>query len=127
VDLGVFRRGRCIVGGAITDDIDQYNRVHEFLNILSSKANRDNDLVDGFGYRWDGDGVYSVANQDFTNANFPSILGANASKRVNFKPIFGVVNQPEISYHLFFGGGISFEFEVVTNATDAVASQTDGD
>jgi hypothetical protein len=47
--LEFFRRGRCIVGGAITDDIDQYNRVHEFLNILSSKANRDNDMVDGFG------------------------------------------------------------------------------
>jgi hypothetical protein len=35
---------RCIVGGAITDDIDQYNRVHEILNILSCKANRDNDI-----------------------------------------------------------------------------------
>jgi hypothetical protein len=57
--------------------------------------------------RWDEDGTYSVANQDFTNANFHSILGANASKRVNFKPIFGIVNQPKY-LPLFFGGGIIY-------------------
>jgi hypothetical protein len=67
------------------------------------------------------DGVYSVANQNFTNANYPTIMNGNVSKRVNFKPIFGVINQPKY-LPLFFGGGISMEFEVVTNATDPVVT-----
>ena len=50
-----FRRARCLVGGAIADDVDYYNRVHEMLHILTSKANRDNDDIEGFGERWDSD------------------------------------------------------------------------
>jgi hypothetical protein len=55
-----FRRARCMVGGAILDDLDYYNRVHEQLVILTSKNNRDNDEVEGFGQRWDGDGIYGA-------------------------------------------------------------------
>ena len=44
-----FRRARCLVGGAIVDDIDYYNRVHEMLHILTSKLNRDHDSIEGFG------------------------------------------------------------------------------
>ena len=50
-----FRRARCLVGGAIVDDVDYYNRVHEMLHTLTSEANRDNDEVEGFGSRWDND------------------------------------------------------------------------
>ena len=32
-----IRRARCLVGGAIVDDIDYYNRVHEMLHIFTSK------------------------------------------------------------------------------------------
>jgi hypothetical protein len=42
---------RCLVGGAIVDDIDYYNRVHEMLHILTSEQNRNNDDIEGFGYR----------------------------------------------------------------------------
>ena len=38
-----FRRARCLVGGAILDDLDYYNRVHEMLHILTSTNNRTND------------------------------------------------------------------------------------
>ena len=44
-----FRPARCLLGGAIVDDIDYYKRVHEMLHILTSKANRDNDSLEGFG------------------------------------------------------------------------------
>ena len=46
-----FRRGRVYSGaGAVLEDIDYMNRVHEMFHILTSKANRDNDLnVEGFG------------------------------------------------------------------------------
>ena len=48
-----FRRARRLVGGAIVDDIDYYNRVREMLHILTNTANRDNDSLEGFGARWD--------------------------------------------------------------------------
>ena len=54
-----FRRARCLVGGAIIDDVDHYNRVHEMLHILTSEANRDNDNVEGFIQRWHEDGIYA--------------------------------------------------------------------
>ena len=38
-----FRRMRCLVVGAIVDDIDYYARIHEMQHILTSTANRDND------------------------------------------------------------------------------------
>ena len=44
-----FRRVRCLCGGAIIDDIDFYNRVHEQMHILSSKLNRDNDDLEEIG------------------------------------------------------------------------------
>ena len=48
-----FRRVRCLIGGALVDDVDYYNRVHEMMHILSTNNNRDNDDVEGFGYIWD--------------------------------------------------------------------------
>jgi hypothetical protein len=39
-----FRRGRVYSGaGAVLEDIDYMNRVHEMFHLLTSKANRDND------------------------------------------------------------------------------------
>ena len=55
-----FRRVRCLVGGALVDAIDYYNRVHEMMRILTSTNNRDNDDAEGFGYRWDSPGDYLV-------------------------------------------------------------------
>ena len=31
-----FRRARCLVGGAIVDYVDYYNRVHEMLHVLTA-------------------------------------------------------------------------------------------
>ena len=46
-----FRRGRCLIGGALVDDCDYYSRVHEMMHILSINNNRDNADVEGFWYR----------------------------------------------------------------------------
>ena len=32
-----FRRARLMCGGTVVEDIDQYNRVHEMLSVLSGK------------------------------------------------------------------------------------------
>ena len=37
-----FRRVRCLIGGALVDDVDYYNRVHEMMHIITTNNNRDN-------------------------------------------------------------------------------------
>ena len=63
---GFFRRARCMINGAIIDDIDYFNRLSEMLHILTSSANRDNDEVEGFDTRWDNDLNYA----NWTVANY---------------------------------------------------------
>ncbi len=55
-----LRRTRYICGGAIIDDIDYYNRVHEVLHTCTSNANRENGDVEGFGWRWDSKDTHSA-------------------------------------------------------------------
>ena len=55
-----------MVGEAIVDDIDYYNRVYEMVHILSSREHRNNDEVEGFGPRWDHDNLYNGWTQDGT-------------------------------------------------------------
>ena len=47
------RRVRCLIGCALVDVVDYYNRVREMMHTLSTNNNRDNDDVEGFGYRWE--------------------------------------------------------------------------
>ena len=84
-----FRRARCLVGGAIVDDVDYYNRVHEMLHILTSKANRDNHSIEGFGGRWDDDENYT---SKWTAADYTARVEPNSSRAVSFKPLFGLLN-----------------------------------
>ena len=43
----------------------QANRAHELLHILTSKANRDNDDISGFGRRWDDEYYYPTSSCGF--------------------------------------------------------------
>jgi hypothetical protein len=113
-----FRRARCMVGGAIVDDVDYYNRVHEMLHILTSKGKRDNDSIEGFGSRWDDDALYNTWASASGLANSATIPGGSA-KPVSFKPLFGLLNQPK--YIPLMWSPLMFEFEVVNGATDAIA------
>jgi len=110
-----FRRARCMVGGAIIDDVDYYNRVHEMLHVLTSSNNRDNDDIEGFGNRWDDAVTYG----DYTVAKMTGIAGGK-NRTVSFKPLFGILNQPK--YVPLSWCPMMMEFEVVNNATDSVVS-----
>ncbi len=77
--------------GAITDDIDYYNRTHEMFHVLTSKPNRDNDDVEGFSYRWDDTSHYLTAGPTPgvvapVVANYNGVP-ANGSRTVSFKPL----------------------------------------
>ena len=114
-----FRRARCLVGGAIVDDVDYYNRVHEMLHILTSKANRDNDSIEGFGARWDDDASWNAWTTDYGASVSPS-----SARAVSFKPLFGLLNQPK--YIPLMWSPLMFEFEVVNDATDAIVGTGTG-
>ena len=120
---GFFRRARCLVGGAIVDDIDYYNRVHEMLHILTSKPNRDNDSVEGFGSRWDDDVMYKSWTTAPAVVHSGSIKGGS-SRSVSFKPLFGLLNQQK--YIPLMWSPLMFEFEVVNGATDAIVGINPG-
>ena len=114
-----FRRVRCLIGGALIDDIDYYNRVHEMMHICTANHNRDNDDAEGFGYRWDSKEVYNT----FTTGNFPGIPpkgGQYNSMNACFKPLCGLLAQTK--YIPLMWCPLTFEFEVVSGATDAIIS-----
>ena len=69
--------------------MDYYNRLPETLHILTSKANRDNDDIEGFGERRDSDEFWG---QWQGNTNFGEIP-PNGSRSVRFKPQPGLFNQ----------------------------------
>ena len=110
-----FRRVRCLIGGALIDDIDYYNRVHEMMHICTTNNNRDNDDVEGFGYRWDSKDVYGA----FTAISMPGIP-ASSSINACFKPLCGLLNQNKFIPLMWCP--LTFEFEVVSGATDAIVS-----
>ena len=118
-----FRRARCLVGGAIVDDIDYYNRVHEMLHILTSKGKRDNDSIEGFGARWDDDTLYGKWATDDGRTYCSSVLGGS-SRSVSFKPLFGLLNQPK--YIPLMWSPLMLEFEVVNGVNDAIGGGKTG-
>ena len=76
-----FRRARLMCGGTVVEDIDQYNRVHEMLSVLSGKFNRDMDDVSSVSKRWDSDEVYNAISKNLLdatdNANPPEFVVGN--------------------------------------------------
>jgi len=119
-----FRRARCIYQGAIVDDIDQYHRTHEMFSILTSQANRDDADIEGFGWRWDDDVHYTPNGPALAQDNTRSIP-TNSSKTVSFKPLLGLFNQSK--YIPLMWGSLVLEYEIVTNATDSIASLSGAD
>jgi hypothetical protein len=92
------------------------------LHILTSKNNRDNDDIEGFGNRWDSDTLYN----EWTNALVGGIKGGSTgnARTVSFKPLFGILNQPK--YIPLSWCPMMMEFEVVNGATDAIFSPISG-
>jgi len=111
------------ISGATCDDIDNYNRTHEMLHILTSKANRDNDDASGFGRRWDDQDYQASSGYLFGPTDYPGIA-SGASRIVYFKPLLGIFNQSK--YLPLMWGGFVLEFELVGTSTDPIISPPAG-
>ena len=86
-----FRRLRISAGGSLIEDIDMYNRTHQMFEMLTSKSNRDNSDIEGFGYRSDSQ------DPDTTHGNWslPGV-GQGSHQTVGFKLCSGLLNQSKM-------------------------------
>jgi hypothetical protein len=106
-----WRRLRVMCGGVVIEDFD-YAKTHELYQTLKSKEQRDNDDIEGFGYR-------VVSNEDASASGYPGIAG-NSHQTVCFKILSGILNQPKFLPLRYMSGGLSFEFELCNSATDPI-------
>ena len=86
------------------------------FNIMTSKQNRENDDITGFGYRYDDEDRYSVTPSATTYAG----ISASSYRIVSFKPLSGLLNQEKWIPLRFCP--LVIELELVNSATDAVMS-----
>ena len=114
-----FRRVRLLIGGAIVEDIDFYNRCHEMFHCCENANTRNNDLAESFGQRIDDSWNFQtlLGNTTATPTNYPGIPGSR-SRTVYFKPLLGIFNQSK--YLPIRYAPITLEFELVNNYTDPI-------
>ena len=60
-----FNRMRIVAIGQILENSDTYNRVHELLNIFTTKDSRINYYAEGVGNYWDDKADASHVNADW--------------------------------------------------------------
>ena len=109
-----FRRMRILANGAIIEDIDNYNRVHEMFRILEAEDTNKNNDAEAFGQRVD----------KYTTFDTEKIAGIkpNQTQTVLFKPCSGLFNQPKMLPIRYMP--ITIELEIVHDNTEPVVSET---
>ena len=107
-----FRRVRISANGCLLEDFD-YNRTHQMFEMLTSVHNRDNDDIEGFGYR--SDTLHGAAPSTDT---MPGIMGGSY-QTVGFKLCSGIFNQPKM-LPLKYMGALTIELELVNDKNDPV-------
>ena len=118
----VFRRVRLIVGGVILEDIDNYNRVHELFHMLGSSNKRKNDNIMGFNNA-SIDDLYNLNNESSMSRYGFDYIGIKEHKSVLFTPLLGLINQDKY-LPLRYMGGMTLEFELISDPTDCLMSTT---
>lgn len=142
-----FRRVRVIAGGQIIHDIDEYNRVHEMFQILSSKEKRVNDQIENgclpyydiqreyerpeggvpFGSKVINPGAITSLENAFvvptTDTQYPGV-SAGKFARVAFKPLLGILQTGKY-LPLNKMGGMQIELELVSDATEVLIAPID--
>ena len=117
-----FRRVRIMAGnGVVLEGISDFNRVAHLFEIMKTNLERESADALGVGYHTDNWGF--VENKITSgNANLLAIPGAGHTV-YSFKPLCGISAQGKM-LPLKYLQGITFEFEIVSNLSDAVVSTT---
>jgi hypothetical protein len=104
-----FRRMRILAAGQLVEDIDNYNRIHEMMNVLVASESRDNQAAEAFGKNWDSN-----------SGNYPLELGIKGGQALTvlFKPLSGILNQNKMLPIRY--APITIELELADGNTDAI-------
>ena len=108
-----FRRMRILAAGQLVEDIDQYNRIHEMMQILIAKESRENDAAEAFGLIHD-------KHQNYVHNDFQGIKPGQGMQ-VLFKPLSGLLNQNKMLPIRY--APITIELELVDDITDPLWSK----
>ena len=109
-----FRRLRILAGGQIIEDIDQYNRVHEMMHLLTAADSRENDGAEAFGY---GEPTERF---DPSSVDLPQIEDRQVFL---FKPLSGLLGQNKFLPIRYMP--LAIELELVDSMTDPIISSAD--
>ena len=92
-----FRRARIIAGGQVIEDIDDFNRLSLMLTAIKSEEEQLMISSEGFG---SFDHIYGLESDDnrkeYRNKDFDLSGGVFQSRRVLFKPMFGLLHQDKL-------------------------------
>ena len=93
------------------------------LDICTNNNNRDNDDVEGFGYRWDSPDNWNPAAGNDLLVGLPGIAGGSRAN-VWFKPLCGLFSQSKFIPLTWCP--LTLELEILLNANDAVVESIGG-
>ena len=104
---------RISCAGSLLEDFD-YNRTHQMFEMLTAADNRNNDMIEGFGYRSDS----IEPNAALNTGDAPGIPAAS-SQTVGMKLCSGLMNQSKM-LPLKYMGNLTIELELVNSKDDPV-------
>ena len=123
----LVRRLRVLCNGALIEDIDYYNHVHQMFDVLQSENVRNNEDVEGFGIRADGGFGNKLINAplDLDTAELAALgqyvsVNSNGSKAVSLSLLSGILNQGKMLPLKYCP--ITIELELVNNFYDPIIS-----
>ena len=133
-----FRRLRILCGGQVVEDISDYARVSQMMQLMKSKHSRQNESSEGFGNEWSetefnsvyirptawtgagGENTESYKSiRQLNDSTFKGIEGGDFI-RVLFKPLCGIFSQPKFLPIRYCP--IVIELELVSNSNDPILS-----
>ena len=114
-----FRRARVIAGGQVIDDIDGFNGLSLMITAFKSDEEQLMIASEGFGSFDDRYGVVADDNRtEDRSDDFDKSGSVFQSRRVVFKPMFGLLHQEKLL--ALRHCPIQIELELVNNGADAV-------
>ena len=108
-----FRRMRILCSGQLVEDIDQYNRIHEMMSILTSGESKGNNATEALGYNWDSDA---------TSRDYNPAINPGQGLTVLFKPLSGLLNQNKMLPIRY--APITIELELVDSFLEPIVDPT---
>mgnify|MGYP003347592205 CR=1 FL=1 len=111
-----FRRMRILCAGQLVEDVMDYNRIHEMMQMMVASESRGNDAAEAFGPVWNSDSLATAALSATDIKGIPS----GQKLTVLFKPLSGILNQDKMLPIRY--APITLELELVDDATEPIVS-----